>query len=525
VARLCWRIIVLPAALAVLGVLGTALPAAASAAAVPSNFAEMSRAVEALARDRIAFTDDVTPPRRYAYFTAGDRWRFTGADGWAAAYAPGGLWSCYQMTGVTSWRDRALKRQSAIGRNEVTSASVNLGALFVPTYVRGYELTGDHALQATALKAAQAMAGRYNPIVGAMLSRPGDRFNVIIDSLMKSQLLWWAARNGGDSTLADIATQHALTIARDFVREDGSTWHLVYYDTTTGAVTERSAGSAFSVDSTWARGQAWAVLGFAAAYRATGDQRFLDIARKVTDWYLANLPADQIPYWDFLDPAIPLAARDSSAAAIAASGMIDLSLIDPSGARRVTYLNAARSILGSLMSSSYLSLAANPAVLLHGTYSQTRGVVDCGLAYGDAFFLEALLRLRRTDPGVTPLRIVRAKAAKGDPSLAVDGDLTTAWTSRGRVALDVRLPSVSDVGGVRVAIGSGDRRAAVLRVSVSTDGITWTPVLRTMTSGETAGFETLDFDATPALWVRVTCDGTTTGPVNRISELQVLPSL
>jgi unsaturated chondroitin disaccharide hydrolase len=489
------------------------------------TFTEREREVQAYARGHLAATDDATPHRRYAYFTVGDAWQYTGADGWAAGYVPGGLWSCYQMTGAPSWRDRALEREAAIGRSEVTAASLNLGALFFPSYARGYTLTGDPELKATALKAARATAARYDPVVGAMLSRPGERFNVIIDSLMKSQLLWWAARNGGDPELADIATQHALTIARDFVRDDGSTWHLVYYDATTGQVTERDAGSAFSVDSTWARGQAWAILGFAAAYRATLDDRFLVTARKVTDWYLANLPDDRVPYWDFADPAIPNAARDSSSAAIAASGIIDLALTDPSDARRATYLDAARAMLGSLMSPAYLSMATNPAVLLHGTYSQSMNVVDRGLAYGDAFLLEALLRLRRADPGVKALPVAQVRADKGDPAAAVDGDLETFWTSRGRAALDVGLSGVSEVGAVRVALAGGDRRAALLKVSVSEDGLHWSTVSRAVTSGETAGFETFDFGATPALWVRVACDGTTTGVVNRISELRVLPPL
>ena len=243
------------------------------------------------------------------------------------------------------------------------------------------------------------MALRYDPDVGAMLSRSHEEFNVIIDSLMKSQLLWWAAENGADPEYADIARQHALTIARDFVRPDGSTWHLVFYDSVTGGVTRRDRGSAWSADSTWARGQAWAILGFAAAYRETSDPRFLAAARNCTDWYLAHLPADEVPFWDFGDPAIPYSPRDSSSAAIAASGMIDLALAEPSAVRRAAYLDAARGVLSSLMSPAYFSTGANPAVLLHGTYLWRGGIVDRGLAYGDAFFLEALLRLRRADPG------------------------------------------------------------------------------------------------------------------------------
>ena len=524
--RRSWRCGILPAALAAVAAVLWLAPAAGASGVAEPTFADQARAARALARQRLAATERAAPRRHYAYYTLDDvAWKYAGPSGWASGFVPGALWSAYQTTGGGWWRDHARSRQKAIGDEEITAASLNLGGLFYPSFAKGYTLTGDRALLSKARTAARTMALRYDPEVGAMLSRQSEEFNVIIDSLMKSQLLWWAARNGGDPALADIARQHALTIARDHVRADGSTWHLVCYDATTGAVTRRDQGSAYSSDSTWARGQAWAILGFAAAYRETRDERFLDVARRVTDWYLAHLPDDAVPYWDFDDPAIPAAARDSSAAAIAASGLIDLALSEPSRARRASCLDAARATLSSLMSPAYASAGANPAVLLHGTYSWRMNIVDRGLAYGDAFFLEALLRLRRVGPGVAPLKVLRARADKGDPAGALDDDLGTRWTSRGRASLDLRLAGTQNVGAVRVALTGGDRRAAVLRVFVSRDGLRWRSVLRTVTCGETRGYETLDFAPAAARWVRVSCSGTTTGVVNRLAEVRVLPPL
>lgn len=358
-----------------------------------------------------------------------------------------------------------------------------------------------------------------------MLSRPTGRFNVIVDSLSaKPQLLWWAARNGGSPELADIARRHVLTAARDFLRPDGSTYHIVYYDPGTGAVLEQGQSSGYSADSTWARGQAWAILGFAAAYRREPEPVFLTAARAASDWYLDHLPPDLVPYWDFGDPAIPEAPRDSSAAAIAASGLLDLALLDPDPERRERYEAAARATLSSLMSKGYASLGANPAVLLHGTYLWRAGITDRGLAYGDAFFLEALLRLRRLAPDSAPLALVEARAASGVAAAAVDGDLTTRWSSRGRVALDVRLAGTREVGAVRVAIARGDRRAAKLRILVSADGRRWRLARQSMTSGEVMGYETFCFAPRQARWVRLQCDGTTAGPVNRIAEVEVYPA-
>jgi unsaturated chondroitin disaccharide hydrolase len=489
------------------------------------SFSARVRATESRARQRIAATARAAAPGRYAYYTVGDVWKYSGPAGWAAGYVPGGMWSCYQLSGREWWRDEATGRQAAIGAAPVTGDTLNTGALFFPTYVRAYSLTGEERFRRKGIAAAMSAAQRFDPEVGAMLSRPTGRFNVIVDSLsMKPRLLWWAARNGGPPELADIARQHVLTTARDFLRPDGSTYHIVYYDADTGAVLEQGQSSGYSADSTWARGQAWAILGFAAAYRQEPEPAFLTAARAASDWYLDHLPPDLVPYWDFGDPAIPEAPRDSSAAAIAASGLLDLALLDPDPERRERYEAAARATLSSLMSKGYASLGANPAVLLHGTYLWRAGITDRGLAYGDAFFLEALLRLRRLAPDSAPLALVEARAASGVAAAAVDGDLTTRWSSRGRVALDVRLAGTREVGAVRVAIARGDRRAAKLRILVSADGRRWRLARQSMTSGEVMGYETFCFAPRQARWVRLQCDGTTAGPVNRIAEVEVYPA-
>jgi len=511
-----------PALILCLAAAGLLVPTPAVAG--DDSFSVQLRAAETRARQRLAATERGAAPRRYAYYTVGDGWKYTGPAGWAAGFVPGGLWSCYQATGREWWRDAATGRQAAIGASRVTADSLNSGALFFPTYVRAYRLTGKERFRRKAVQAATSMAQRFDPDVGAMLSRPAGDFNVIIDSLMKSQLLWWAARNGGSPELAAIARRHARTTARDFLRPDGSTYHIVRYDAETGAVLERGQSSGYDAESTWARGQAWAILGFAAAYRQAPEPEFLFAARAVSDWYLGHLPADLVPYWDFGDPAIPEAPRDSSAAAIAASGLLDLALLDPDPERRERYEAAARETLSALLSADYASLGANPAVLLQGTYLWRTGITDRGLAFGDAFFLEAMLRLRRLQPDATPLTIKRVRAARGIAAAAVDGDPTTRWSSRGRVALDVRLTGLREVGAVRVAIAGGDRRAAKLRILVSANGRSWRLARQTMTSGEAKGFETFSFSRRPARWVRLQCYGTTTGSINRIAEIEVYPA-
>jgi unsaturated chondroitin disaccharide hydrolase len=168
-----------------------------------------------------------------------------------------------------------------------------------------------------------------------------------------------------------MAVSHALRTMQDHVRPNGSTYHVVNYDPVTGAVRSKQTAQGAGTETTWGRGQAWAVYGFTMTYRETGDARFLDTARRLADYYLANVPADKVPYWDFQAPNIPNEPRDSSAAAIAASGLLELSQLDPDPTRSATYLNAATATLSSLSSGSYLARGTtNAAVLLHGTYNK-----------------------------------------------------------------------------------------------------------------------------------------------------------
>ncbi len=159
--------------------------------------------------------------------------------------------------------------------------------------------------------------------------RTPDGFFVNVDSLMDLHLLWWGAANGGSRAWREIARSHALTVARDLVRTDGSTCHVVLYDELSGEVLERRRGQGYSADSMWARGQAWAIDGFADAYRETRDPRCSRPSRRVADRYLLDLPEDWVPFWDFDAPGVPAEPRDSSAAAVAASGLIDLALLEP----------------------------------------------------------------------------------------------------------------------------------------------------------------------------------------------------
>jgi unsaturated chondroitin disaccharide hydrolase len=168
----------------------------------------------------------------------------------------------------------------------------------------------------------------------------------------------------------------------------------VDFDPDDGTILSRETVQGFADESTWARGQAWGLHGFTITYRETGELRFLATAQALADWFIGHLPADSVPYWDFDAPDIPDEPRDSSAAAIAASGLLELSQLATDPADREIYLGAAQSILASLMSGEYLSDGEESSgILLHSTGNKPESSqVDVSLIYGDYYFTEALIR-------------------------------------------------------------------------------------------------------------------------------------
>lgn len=343
-----------------------------------------------------------TPSNVYPQETSSSgTWENYSAGWWTSGFFAGTLWKMYEATGNTAWRDAAQARQAGLESQKTRTDTHDLGFMLFDSFGNGYRLTNTTAYRDVALTAAASLATRYNATVGATRSwnnpsgAPASDFRVIVDNMMNLELLFWASKHGGDPGLAAKALQHALTTAREHVRADGSTFHLVIFDSATGGVKSKQTVQGYSNTSTWARGQAWGLYGFTMAYRESNDSRMLDTARRLADYYTDHLPADRVPYWDFQAPGIPNEPRDSSAAAIAASGLIELSQLDPDATRKQRYLTTARETLTSLSSPAYLAEGTSSrSILLHGTANKPGGHYDRGLIYGDYFFLEALLRYR-----------------------------------------------------------------------------------------------------------------------------------
>ena len=352
--------------------------------------------VLAFADARLAATADSLAPPNYPVRTNPDgTWLTEEADDWTAGFLPAALWRVFERTGDPVWRDRAERWQAPL-QAESSHDDTDLGFKMFMTFAVDHELTGDEAARQTALAAADTLAARFNPTVGLIRvwddRDDAEKYQVNVDAMMNLELLWWAAQNGRPQ-YADIARRHADRTITDLVRPDGTTTMFGGYDQNTGTLQRLYTMQGARDDSTWARGQAWAAYGFATAYRYTGDPRYLDTARRTADWFVTHLPPDRVPYWDFDVPQAPPEPRDTSAAAITASALLELSRLDPG---RPDDVGAARGMLASLSSPTYLARDTPfRSILRHGTQNLPEGQQDSGIMFGDYYFVEALGRWER----------------------------------------------------------------------------------------------------------------------------------
>ncbi len=324
------------------------------------------------------------------------------AADWTSGFFPGSLWHLFDAAGARRWRDAATAFTAGIEGMKENRRTHDVGFMLHCSFGNGFRLTGNAHYRDVLLAGARSLVSRFNPTVGCIKSwdtRVEWPFPVIIDNMMNLELLLWAAKESGDAQYRDIAVSHADVTLRNHFRPDASCYHVVDYDPTTGAVRKRQTHQGAADESTWARGQGWAVYGYTFMFRETGKLAYLDQARRVADFLIAHprLPADKVPYWDFDAPKIPRAPRDASAAAIISSALLELStFVAVNDAGR--YRTFATAQLESLASPAYRSpLGENGCfLLLHSTGSFPRNSeVDAPLNYADYYFLEALLRRSR----------------------------------------------------------------------------------------------------------------------------------
>jgi unsaturated chondroitin disaccharide hydrolase len=372
-------------------------------------------------------------------------WRYAKWDAWPAGFFAGVLWHFAETTGEPLWETRARQFTGALSGWRTKGGDHDIGFNLLSSFGRGYDITGEDGDRAALVTGADTfITNHWMPEVGSLWSfnfnwsakfRPEgservqgpirQRQNVIIDTSMNIELLFQGARLGGDPELWNRGRSHMRNVVRDMVRPDGGTIQVVDYWLTDqyegdelvapeGSLRGAYAWQGYSNASTWSRGQGWAIHGLATAYRETGDAVILEGLLRAADYYLRETPPDGVPYWDYDVAAITdpgyldfyagrdLFARDSSAAAIAAAGLLQLSVLLDDPEERQRYFSAAETILVSLSTpvadGGFLALGTPyQSILAKGTYSFDG--YDKGLAWGDFYYLQAIQRYREiVDP-------------------------------------------------------------------------------------------------------------------------------
>lgn len=323
---------------------------------------------------------------------------------WTSGFFSGVLWFLYEYSGENEWKQYAESYTALLEKEKLNAGTHDMGFKMYCSFGTGLRLTGNAQYKEVLIESAKTLITRFRPITGTIRSWDHNRdkwgYPVIIDNMMNLELLFAATQLSGDSSFYHIAVTHANTTMKNHFRNDFSTYHVVDYDTLTGAVVKKQTHQGYAHESAWARGQAWGLYGYTMCYRFTKDIRYLEQAIKIAMFMLnhPNMPKDLVPYWDYNAPKIPNEERDASAAAVLASALYELSLYARNGKM---YKKTADKIIASL-TNHYRALAGEHKgfLLLHSTGSKPmKSEVDVPLNYADYYYLEALLRAKRLKEG------------------------------------------------------------------------------------------------------------------------------
>ena len=323
---------------------------------------------------------------------------------WCNSFWTGLQWLLYKETGEELYKNLAERLELRMDESlhGFDGLHHDVGFMWLLSAVANYRLTGGEASKRRGLIAASHLAGRFNPkahFLTAWNTTERQGWS-IIDTMMNLPLLYWATEETGYTRFAQVASLHADKTMHHAVRPDGSVSHIIEYDLETGAALRTYAGQGYAEGSSWTRGQAWALYGFTLACRHTGNAAYLATAKRVADYFLSCCAeCGYIPPIDFRAPKEPLWV-DTTAAAIAASGLLDLGrLLEPSEGE--VYLEGAYKLLRAVEEAHADWGEDCDAILRMGSeaYHDPAGK-HMDIIYGDYFFAEAVFKLAGAEPSM-----------------------------------------------------------------------------------------------------------------------------
>jgi unsaturated chondroitin disaccharide hydrolase len=353
-------------------------------------------------------------PDFYPMYTLNGAWKHEGPPWtrWCDGFLPGMMFLFLRYLGPDKpdskfWLDHAIRYTKPLEERKTDGDVHDLGFIFFSTYYRWHALYRDKAVRDVLIQGGRALAQRFGQS-GQYLRSFVSEDSLFIDIMMNVGLIFYAARETNDKSLRDIAVRHCITTRRCLVRGDGSTAQEGLFDLETGEFLRQTTHQGYRGDSCWSRGLTWALYGFTVSYEYSRDPRFLHTAESCADYYITHTPADGVPPWDYNAPPENRSVMDSSAAAIAAAGLLRLCrhIADPMKGH--FYWSTAIRVLRTL-STRYLAVD-DPnwgGILKGGIYYLNKGLgIEESVMWGEYFFTEALeeaLRIMRTpSPIIAP---------------------------------------------------------------------------------------------------------------------------
>ena len=358
----------------------------------------MPESVWQKALDRMAKRVDQTGPQlkgafpHYADPVTGE-WTTTPDGDWTGGFWPGMCWLAARSTGGARYRRWAGEWAERL-RPRAGSDTVFRGFLFYYGAVLGDVLFGDASAREIALEGARQWVKTYNPNAGCFpLGDAAEEASDVgqgeasIDTVQGAALLVWAAQAATEPAWRNLAVFHARRHIEFCVRPDGSVCQSASFDPVTGVLKRRYTHKGVSDESTWARAQAWAIVGYALMHQWTGEPDFLEVAQRTADWWIAHVPPSRVAYWDFDAPVGPDTEHDSSATAITAAALLKLAAAQKDEQRRKEY-RAAGEATARVLVEGYLDARG---ILDRGCYSKRINLATRSeLIWGSYYLFEAL---------------------------------------------------------------------------------------------------------------------------------------
>ena len=348
--------------------------------------------------------------------------------GWTDGFYIGVFNIAHALSGDTEFLELAARYDEFLERRIQNTDEINekygylkldhdVGMIFLPANGFRYKLNPNEKDRDILIKAAQVLYDRFNENGGFIRAWDTWKWDTdeafieekkgkaIIDSMMNIPLLFQVSQITGDMKYHEIAERHANTLAKNIVRDDYSTFHSFNFNHITGEPICGKTVQGYGDDSCWSRGQAWAVYGFALAYKYTKNKRFIEIAKNTAQYFMNHLSVIDMPCWDFAAADELFAPVDSAASAICASGLLEI--YELTGDEE--YLGYAKRLLAALEKFSLTAGydKAQPLILNScsgAVYSKTdttrivNKVINQALVYADYFYLECKLKL--SDNGI-----------------------------------------------------------------------------------------------------------------------------